>query len=1056
MLQASQSGVETSKTDPLEEDLAWVMKDSDDVTVGQSADEQRARYSTGYIGGESVSQSLESGDTDKAPLSQSSDGHCSTDMVQTRHVTVSCPTDDSSVRRVSTDTTLSGDSQMQGGGLGLCASCSSCRSSIQRPAADPGPQSIKRFSRSSTWAASGARRRVTVNVDEGVPSERRFSRTTMSPAIDVVPAPRRERSSSFALNSVADAQALQAKLKDMTSNNTSIHNIKKGSLRNFTLPGFTSHTDEVGKCELPDEQLQEEDSSERSSFSSSGDGEQKEDLGTKGSITSSYSAEFDVVNDKGEMRLKSCTRTSIKELELSQEPVRHPWIFTASADMLFGGLILVNIVCFHLETDKVGGLPATVWQVVESVLVLAFATELGMRFAWRAQQPVELDEDPEPFLYSPWNLLDILVVGIGLLDTWILTNFLKGVLGVSVESQEGVLGLFSIFRMLRLFRLLRILRLFRFSKELLLLAQGIAAAVRGLWWVVLLVLLTLYTCSIFTTQMIGQEDLGNQQVKDYFGSVHESMFTLFQLMTLENWGEIARMHKRLIAWTPLFFVSFIFFTNFILLNLITGVILEKVLATARREEEKALQKEEKDKMQKVERINQLFRAVLGDLNSENELSIEQFRQACRNPRFLKQLQNLQIATYDAEELFVLMDTAKRGVINVDRFIQGCLRVHGAARAKHLLGVQFDVQKVWWKLSDQMDEMEDRLSDKMRQTMEDMSLEMQSAVTEMAVEKMQDVLQETLQETLQDVFEEAWKEALQEAAKKAVPQAMTQASREVVEQVLHQQIHEATKPRMTANEESVISESQCGRNLGTPLERDADAANPEPAQDKVLVSSPQFVEQHRQGKSGQHPSEVDRPVDNGAPESTRKTRGLLQPTQEQTVPANVHNARRRRSAESPSSHRNHTENQVLHRRRSEADTRIHRQLQETCAHRRIHGRRGTDDGQESASLPFSGRRGARGCPATTNSRATQAAARLLALQREEESHGRRIGSELAHLARLLGSDEDVAEVTASRSFRSRRSSRLHGDETEDWAKPAVTTDKQESWERGRPAINAWSR
>merc|ERR1719379_18091 len=100
-----------------------------------------------------------------------------------------------------------------------------------------------------------------------------------------------------------------------------------------------------------------------------------------------------------------------------------------------------------------------------------------------------------------------------------------------------------IVRILRLLRVLRILRLFRFFRELLLLAQGIMGAMRALGWAVTLIMLVLYICAIFINKLLGdqvgnaEEDMLEGSAKtrnEWFGTVGRSLFTLFQLMSLEN------------------------------------------------------------------------------------------------------------------------------------------------------------------------------------------------------------------------------------------------------------------------------------------------------------------------------------------------------------------------------------------------------------------------------------------------------------------------------------------------------------------------------------------
>jgi voltage-gated sodium channel len=54
------------------------------------------------------------------------------------------------------------------------------------------------------------------------------------------------------------------------------------------------------------------------------------------------------------------------------------------------------------------------------------------------------------------------------------------------------------------------------------------------------------------------------------------MFTLFQLLTLEGWADIARnmMTKFPSAW--LYFISFIIISSFIVMNVIVGVVVNAI------------------------------------------------------------------------------------------------------------------------------------------------------------------------------------------------------------------------------------------------------------------------------------------------------------------------------------------------------------------------------------------------------------------------------------------------------------------------------------------------
>merc|ERR1712093_731962 len=89
-------------------------------------------------------------------------------------------------------------------------------------------------------------------------------------------------------------------------------------------------------------------------------------------------------------------------------------------------------------------------------------------------------------------------------------------------------------------------------------------------------------------------------IYSWFGHVPSSMFTLFTLVTVEGWPDLAEVVLNAdFGGSPffaIFFVVFIMFTNIALLNLVTGVIVDQVLTIARRDEIEKVQKEEKERL----------------------------------------------------------------------------------------------------------------------------------------------------------------------------------------------------------------------------------------------------------------------------------------------------------------------------------------------------------------------------------------------------------------------------------------------------------------------------
>jgi voltage-gated sodium channel len=92
---------------------------------------------------------------------------------------------------------------------------------------------------------------------------------------------------------------------------------------------------------------------------------------------------------------------------------------------------------------------------------------------------------------------------------------------------------------------------------------------------VLLIGLIYYVFAVMATKMFGEDN------PNLFGTLGDSLWTLFTVMTLEGWtNDVAKpvMENHPHGW--LFFVIFIVVTTFMVLNLFIGVVVNAMQAEA--------------------------------------------------------------------------------------------------------------------------------------------------------------------------------------------------------------------------------------------------------------------------------------------------------------------------------------------------------------------------------------------------------------------------------------------------------------------------------------------
>lgn len=201
------------------------------------------------------------------------------------------------------------------------------------------------------------------------------------------------------------------------------------------------------------------------------------------------------------------------------------------------GLILVNAAVLGMETSptlvaQYGPLLRTIDQAILAV----FVVELALRIAaFRGR-----------FFQDPWSLFDTAIVAIAL-----------------VPANEA----FSVLRALRVLRVLRLISAFPQLRKVL---EGLVAAIPGLGSIGAVLAIFQYVFAVMAAKLFGQE------YPELFGDLFVSLFTLFQIMTLDGWSEVVRRIDTTHPYAGVFFVSYILLSTFTVLNLLIAVMVNAI------------------------------------------------------------------------------------------------------------------------------------------------------------------------------------------------------------------------------------------------------------------------------------------------------------------------------------------------------------------------------------------------------------------------------------------------------------------------------------------------
>lgn len=198
-------------------------------------------------------------------------------------------------------------------------------------------------------------------------------------------------------------------------------------------------------------------------------------------------------------------------------------------------LIVLNGIVLGLETStQVMAVAGDALFLLDHLLLGVFVIELLIAIVGLGWS----------FFRNPWRLFDFVIISI------------------SLAPSLGPLSILRAFRILRVFRLLTV------SPQMRSIVSALLSAIPGMSSIIGLLAILFYVFGVMATKLFGGS------FPDWFGSLGGSMYTLFQVMTLESWSMgIVRpiMETYPLAWV--FFVPFICIATFTMLNLFIAVIV---------------------------------------------------------------------------------------------------------------------------------------------------------------------------------------------------------------------------------------------------------------------------------------------------------------------------------------------------------------------------------------------------------------------------------------------------------------------------------------------------
>jgi voltage-gated sodium channel len=215
-------------------------------------------------------------------------------------------------------------------------------------------------------------------------------------------------------------------------------------------------------------------------------------------------------------------------------------------------VIVLNAIALGLETYDFSNRVESALTVLDGTFLGIFVVELAIRIAAYGRRP-------QDFFKEGWNVFDFVVIGLAFVP-----------------------GLRQNVTLLRLARLLRVVRLVSVMPDLRILVRAMARSLPPITSLVMLTVLLMYIYGMVGWILFHEED------PEQWGNIGQSLLSLFQILTLENWPQYLERGQAIHPASWIFFVSYVLIASFLVINILIAIIINSMeeVHDAEREEER--------------------------------------------------------------------------------------------------------------------------------------------------------------------------------------------------------------------------------------------------------------------------------------------------------------------------------------------------------------------------------------------------------------------------------------------------------------------------------------
>jgi len=213
------------------------------------------------------------------------------------------------------------------------------------------------------------------------------------------------------------------------------------------------------------------------------------------------------------------------------------------------GVIILSSLLIGVKTYDINPNYLLLLEILDIGVTIFFLTEISLRFITTVNK--------KRFFHNAWNVFDTFIVIVSL---------------IPIDQSEYAL-------LARLIRIFRVLRLISAIPELRLLVNALIKALPSMGYVLLLMFILFYIYAAIGSFIFESIN------PTLWGDIAIAMLTLFRVVTFEDWTDIMYETMKVHPWSWAYYLSFIFFNAFVFLNMMIGIVIDKMQQEHNNEED---------------------------------------------------------------------------------------------------------------------------------------------------------------------------------------------------------------------------------------------------------------------------------------------------------------------------------------------------------------------------------------------------------------------------------------------------------------------------------------